>query len=521
MPKSGRLEQLKNLFYFYKTEFTKNSLFYRLYLDKRSDVFDTTKFITDPWEGNAKSGKNILSREFFNVKLNHPMDVFDIFSQRKWKEANLISDFFWLRDVQALGGNNGRKFAQKLISSFISGYRKTRKFWQCNEIWSCAILGERIVNWIFSYTFFASGSGDNFQREVLSSINEQFSHLMKCHKAEFNPYSKLIALKGILFCLCVMKITPKKKVSRILNEICKLIEGLGNNMILLFSPIDYFHIFRSLLEVRFIVKSNNIDIPQIFQNTLSKMAANIRFLRMGNGEITMLSGNSNESKLFIPTSRIIDTALSIVDIRDNADQNMGFEKLTGKKATLIIRTSPYNMRSIFSPKKEPGINIFDFELGFGAEKLINRADISVLYRGHRIRLASNSQNFSRKDKAGNELSFEGETQFFNSLFKFALKRELKCFFDSSRVEGHELIFLSSPNSEFFIRFILNENANLTQIDERNIIVTLNHNEYSFKFIVKENFNLQIKESRFPVIEFSSVSNGKNEAECNWIIEERI
>lgn len=516
---SKGLHRLKNLLYFYRVEFIKSSFFYRLSLDRRSDIFDTSKFIPDPWEGDSDLGKNILNGEFSSLKLNYSIDILEIFNQKKWKDAKFISDFFWLRDIQAIGGNNGRKYAQKLISSFISAYKKTRKFWKYDEIWSCGIIGERIVNWILSYTFFASGSSDNFQKTVLSSINEQFSHLVKCYKAEFDPYSKLMALKGIIFCYCVMNFKQKKKICSLLNEICDLLENAKDSFLKM-SPTDYFHIFRSLLEIRFIVKINNIDLPDLFLSTLSKMAANIRVLRLGNGDISMHPGNSNKNMLFIPSSRIIDTALSIVDIKDNSSLDLGFERLATKKSTLIINTKLCNMKSIFNPSKEPGINVFDFEASFGMNKLLHRSDISVLYNNHRIKLGADSQIFSKKEIQNNLLSFEGETHFFNNFFKFAFKRELNCFSDISKLEGRELIFLSKPNTEFFIRFAFNENVELCQVDERKVFITFSKNTYEFKYVLNDNLSLKIRNLKFPTIEIFAISDGKNEIECNWVIAER-
>ncbi len=516
---SEGIERFRNLLYLYKAEFIKNSFFYRLSLNRRSDIFDTSKFIPDPWEGNPDSGKNILNGEFYSLLLNHPIDILNIFSQKKWKESKFISDFFWLRDIQAIGGNSGRKYAQNLISAFISSYKKTRKFWKYDEIWNCATLGERIVNWILSYTFFASGSSDNFQKTLLSSIDEQLSHLLKCYKAEFNPYSKLMALKGIVFCYCVMKFRHKKKIFLLINEICELIDN-ANNSFLKMSPKDYFHIFRSLLEIRFIVKINNINLPDLFLTTLSKMAANIRALRLGNGELSMHPRNSNENMLFIPSSRIIDTALSIVDIKDNASLDLGFDRLATKKSTLIINTKTYNMKSIFNPLKEPGINIFEFEASFGMNKLLHRSDISVLYNNHRIKLGKNSQNFSKREIKNNTLLFEGESQFFNNFFKFAFKRELKCFSNFSKLEGRELIFLSKPNTEFFVRFVFNENAELCQTDERGVLVIFSQTAYDFKYIFNDKLSLKIRKLKFPTVEITAISDGKNEIECNWTIEER-
>jgi uncharacterized heparinase superfamily protein len=250
---SRGLKNFIDIWNFYRVYFIKKSIFYRYSLNKKHNFFDTNKFVSDPWPGNFLVGKEILDCSFVPDNCNDPINIMEIFSK---KDSNVskfakryAASFVWIRDLHAIGGHNNRKYIRNLISTFINCYRKKKAFWLDDDSWDCAIIGERLVNWILSYSFFASGSNDKFQKEVLSSIAEQFSHLLQCYKAEINSYSKLMALKSILFCLSSMKVNQHKKVLKIIKEIENFVEVSikDEGMFESESPVEHFHVFRSLL----------------------------------------------------------------------------------------------------------------------------------------------------------------------------------------------------------------------------------------------------------------------------------
>ncbi|MDR1391272.1 MAG: hypothetical protein LBI95_02800 [Holosporales bacterium] len=519
---SKKIEKFKQILNFYKVLLIKNSIFYKLSLNKKGNIFDPSKFITDPWTGDFNIGKNMLDCTSLSDNLEFSIEMLEDFSINGKEVSRYLASFVWIRDVQSVGGNNSRKYVRNLISTFINRYRKTRKFWQNEEAWNCAIIGDRIVNWICSYSFFASGANDKFQKEVLSSIAEQFSHLANCYKAEFNPYARLMALKAILFCLCTMKANQKGKIRRTIKEIKEVIQkcikgGVFENR----SPVDHFHVFRTLLEIRFISKINGIELPlDIFGDILSKLASVTRFLRLGDGNISLLSGDFPANSVFIPTRHMIDIALSIVNIKDHFENLIGFEKLATKKATIIINTKPCEVKSKFNPISEPGVNIFDFEASFGIEKLINRSDVSIVFDGYRIKLGKNAEIFFQKSMKDSAVLFEGETHFSNKLFKFALRREIEVSTDKFQIKGTDFVFLSNRLESYF-RFVFNNKCNFRQINQKSILVSLLKSEYIFNVNSINMFEINIlqrSDINYPAIEVLSRSDNLKEIEFSWVIE---
>ncbi|MDR0695456.1 MAG: hypothetical protein LBF56_01630 [Holosporales bacterium] len=520
------LKHLRRAWDFYRISFIKRSVFYRFSLSRKHTIFDTARFITDPWAGDSRVGRAILdSSSYVHAGNETPTDILDSITGKSHENVRYAASFAWIRDLQALGGNSSRKYVRNLISLFIARYRRKRRFYIDHDTWSYTIIGERIVNWMFSYSFFASGSNDKFQREVLSSIAEQFSHLVKCYKEELNPYSRLMALKAILFCLCSMKTPHKYKIQRTLDEICEIIEENTDEggMFGMRSPVDHFHIFRSLIEIRFIARNFGLDLPSsVFTETISKMALVIRFLRLGDGSISQHSGTlTNDNSVFVPSRYMVDTALSVVEIKTYKIKPYGFDRLETKKATIIVNTESCNSRSKFNNFSEPGINVFDFETSFGDKKLINRADISVVVNNFRIKLNEKAKSFARKGAKDTYVFFEGEARFSSKFFEFTMKREITIFSDRQRVDCADSLRISE-NADVSIRIVFNRYTDIKEVGKRSVLLGLGKAEYIFSCTASDAddfWTIHVpNSSNYPTIEIISSLSGHKEIKFEWSVE---
>ncbi|MDR2459041.1 MAG: hypothetical protein LBD43_03035 [Holosporales bacterium] len=500
----------------------KESLFYGLSLNRSGNIFDVNKFITDPWAGNLKVGRAILDCSFVVDGDTEPLNILDTVTGANRKNVWYVTGFQWIRDLQAVGGNSSRKYVRHVVSAFINSYRKAGKFWLENESWDSEVVGERIVNWILLYPFFAAGANDKFQRTVLSSLAEHFSHLQKCYKAETDPYPRLIALKALIYCYCSMKTDQHRKVGRSAHEMYEII-GECIDEVGMFkggSPADHFHIFRSLLETRFVVKNSVADtLDSKFVVMISMMAHITRFFRMCDGGISNHHGAAVHSRVsFMPDRHIIDTALSVVEIGSYADTPTGFCKLETKKSAVIINTKARTARSQFNHPSEPGINIFDLEASFGSNRVLHRSDMSVLYNGLRTRIDEGARTFTKKSTQRDVLLFEGEVQFPNRFFDFAMRREVELAISGQRLGCTDFV-LSSIRMDAWIRFVFTAAVRMREINKKSILLSIGASEYMFTF-VHDDTNIVTSESRtaYPTIEIGLPINAGHPIELNWSIE---
>lgn len=498
------------------------SIFYRFSLEKRGNILNPDKFLTDPWSGNPVIGKDILN----NIvgKSGISPDLMEILADST--DDEYAYSFAWIRHLQAVGGNGSMRLTRDFILTFINTYRKTKSFWLRLNSWTMPLIGERLVNWMFSYSFFASGSNDSFQKTVLSSIMEQFSHLWKCYEAEPSLYARLTALKAIMTCLCSMQNTQSTKIKKAIREICEIAENWidSSGMVANRNPNDHFNVFKGLIEIRFVSKNAGIDLPKrIFVDGLAKMAACIRFLRLGDGKLSNLVGDGYPlNSSLMPTRQMIDTALSVVESKNGGPITIpGFTRLSTKKIILIINTKPCYSRSRFNNPSEPGLNIFDFEASFGLYRMINRADITVLFNGLRIKIGENAKYFSTIKHERGELHFDGEVQQRSRYFDFNVQRKIAIDLNSERIRGMDTTQASQP-FQAFPRFVFDQHTVIKEMHSRSILIIHGNSEYILSISQRsqncELFIGQDSDIPYPIVEICYSATNTCDIKISWMIE---
>lgn len=499
------------------------SIFYRFSLEKRGGILNPDKFLTDPWSGNPAIGKDILNNIVW--KSGGESDLMALLASST--DDEFAYSFAWIRHLQAVGGNGSMRLTRSFILTFINNYRKTKAFWLHLNSWSIPIIGERLVNWMFSYSFFASGSNDSFQKIVLSSIVEQFSHLWKCYGAEPNEYARLTALKAIVACLCSMQNAQPAKIRKAIREIKGITENCldSTGMVINRNPEDQFNMFKNLIEIRFVSKNAGIELSkQIFVDALAKMAACLRYLRLGDGKLSNLIGNGGylSSQGLTPTRQMIDTALSVVESKNSGPVTIsGFTRLATKKIILIVNTKPCHLRSQFHNPSEPGLNIFDFEASFGLCRMINRADITMLFNGLRIKIGKSAKYISQIKHERGELHFEGEVQQRSRYFDFNVQRKIAINLKSEKIRGLDTAQASAP-FQAFPRFVFDRQTTIKEIHSRSVLIMHGNSGYILSIYQRsQDCELSIGQhsaNSLPTVEICYPATNICDVQIAWAIE---
>ncbi|GHT88319.1 hypothetical protein FACS1894113_0480 [Alphaproteobacteria bacterium] len=520
-------KNIKKVYNAFSVSFSQNSFFYKASLDTRSSIFATERFIPDSWPGTQSAGSNILNGIVFSELSDVPLSLVELIIYSPVcngfeDAAKYANSFFWLRDLQAIGGNSARKYARKLIAAFIESYRDEKRFWTRDFQWAPEVIGERICSWIFSYSFVASGADDDFQKEMLSSLCEQYSHLLKSYRAETDNYLKIIALKAIMFCKCfsanIDRRSLRKFASRLDNCITEIFDK--NGMLLTRNPVDYFNLFRSLVEIKFALKGGPIELKS-FEN-LPNMAACIRMLRMGDGRISEFQGDIEPQKSFIiPTRSIVDAAISVIDASSsNVNLPTSFSRISTKEITIIVNNKISNVKSKFNDFNKPGINIFDFESSFGINKLISRADISIIFNKFRVKITKNSENFYKIFNKNGGLLYTGFLQSNSFGLPLVVEREIFVSLSEPKMKGIDYIRIPS-DFIIFSRFVFNKKCEINKPTQKSIIINLGQNKYKLSSIFKQNSNniAVINKSKllYPAVEIGVRSEAEQEVRIDWEI----
>ncbi|MCY3981481.1 MAG: hypothetical protein OXF51_06875, partial [Alphaproteobacteria bacterium] len=111
----------------------------------------------DLWPGVSSRGQELLNDggQLAAVLEARPED----------NAALLLHRFGWLRHLRAIGGDQGRREARRLVLLWLDAHRNGR-----SKVWRADIAGARLYAWLGSFEFFAASAGDLFRAQIVESI---------------------------------------------------------------------------------------------------------------------------------------------------------------------------------------------------------------------------------------------------------------------------------------------------------------------------------------------------------------
>ncbi|HPF78373.1 MAG TPA: heparinase, partial [Alphaproteobacteria bacterium] len=150
----------------------------------------------DLWQGDADNARWLVHSGAFTIggdRLElHNADWTPEDAGDHWIEH--INSFDWLRDLRALGGQEGRIAARYMVENWIDNFQS----WDA-QTWRSDILGRRLGNWLASYDFFGESADSRFQEIFLDSVVRQLRHLGRALPGLLNGLPLLYAIKGLAY----------------------------------------------------------------------------------------------------------------------------------------------------------------------------------------------------------------------------------------------------------------------------------------------------------------------------------
>lgn len=242
----------------------------------------------DPWPGDAGSGRFLchdtfmLGGEQFPVHNGvFPMDGIPAV----W--LSHIHAFEWLRDLRALGGDQGRRQARAMITSWMD---------QCGNAWNetswCPHLtGRRIAVWISLYEFFAASADDVFQTNYFASLIRQARHLSRALPGSLAGLPLLQAVRGLAFAGLAFEGREnwlEQALDLLDKETPKQIFSDGGHVSR--SPAQLTEAIRVYIDIRSALQAAQYPVPEFVQHAIDRMAQALRFLRMTDRHFVLFNG---------------------------------------------------------------------------------------------------------------------------------------------------------------------------------------------------------------------------------------
>jgi len=332
---------------------------YRITLPRRA--VQPAGFVpTDMWPGDSDRG-GVIVRGDFELGGSTIREAYAPWLasgiSRGWLAA--VSEFGWLRDLRAAGGDAARSRARTLVMRWID----THGVWHA-VAWQPGVLGARIASWLGHYEFLSAGADPAFRAAFLVSLRRQARHLHRV--ARFAPpgAARIVALKGLIYtALAFGNRKPLARCMRALEaEIDRQILGDGGHASR--SPSQQLAVLRHFIDLRAALRDSQEDVPHALQTAIDRMAPMVRFFRHGDGGLALFNGSQEDEDW------LIDVVLTRSEARGKpleSAPHTGFERLTANR-TLVLMDVGAAPPAGFDETAHAGS--LSFEMSVGKERLI-------------------------------------------------------------------------------------------------------------------------------------------------------
>lgn len=288
--------------------------------------------LIDQWPGNIESGRWLCGGAF-------AVDEEHVAWQRENWEPFDVSDewiahmhgFSWLRDLKTLGGDQARRQAREMVSSWMQRYRGWRPV-----IWECDIAGERITNWITHYAFFGESADDHFQERFFDCLTRQARHLSRTLPGVSEGLPLLKGIKGLAYAGCAFE-----EHAAWLDQALNILKAETEKQILSDGghvsrcPAQLMEALKIYLDIRYALSMAGHGLPEFVQHAIDRMAQAMRFFLYADKKMAVFNGTQEGH------FETIDSILAMTDTRGRvlrALPHTGYERVSMGRSLLMVDT---------------------------------------------------------------------------------------------------------------------------------------------------------------------------------------
>lgn len=316
----------------------------------------------DVWKGSADKGRWLIHGGIFTLEGDqlelhnanwHPQGV-----DEAW--IKYIHGFDWLRDLRALGGDKGRLAARAMLENWMDQHPFKHDLY-----WRGDILGQRISNWLSSFTFFGESATEEFQCEFYTLLARQVRHLSRTVPGQLHGVPLLQAIKGLIYAGIAME-GREQLLEQALNclhkEIGKQILSDGGHVTR--SPQSLLEAITILIDIRTALRQGGYPCPEKIQHALDRAVPTLRFFRHVDRKFGCFHGGQEGSEdlvkqVMLQTNSRAKTLNSL--------PHTGYERIALGRGVLLMDTGkspkwPHDTASHAAP--------LAFEFSYGRERVI-------------------------------------------------------------------------------------------------------------------------------------------------------
>ena len=315
----------------------------------------------DLWQGDADNARWLVHSGAFTIggdrlELHnadwHPRDV-----SAHW--LGHIHGFDWVRDLRALGGDQGRQSARYMIESWIDNHQN----WdECT--WRSDILGRRLGNWLAGYDFFGESTDAQFQEMFLDSVVRQVRHLGRSLPGLLSGLPLLYAIKGLAYGGLTLEGRENylEHALHLLDEqIDKQILSDGGHITR--NPQALLETIRILIDIRSALRHGGYPPIEKIQHGLDRAVPALRFFRHGDGGFALFN-NCQQSAADIIKNTLMQAGSRARTL--NSLPHSGYERITMGKSLLL---ADVGKPPVWPHDRNAHVAPLSFEFSHGRERI--------------------------------------------------------------------------------------------------------------------------------------------------------
>ena len=311
------------------------------------------------WPGSSDRGAGLVDGRF--RFLNHTVSAEDLAAGRSdtgpsWQAE--YHSFDWLRDMRAVGTEAARAQARTYMSAWIVANQK----WHPVS-WRPDVLARRICNWLTHAEFVSAGADGDFAEKFLDNIARQVRHLRRAGRFVPNGVDRMSITKSLIYsALCLPN--SIRFVPRQIKAVARMSEGqiLPDGGHIERNPMSQMEALRHLIDIRSVLNTATIEIPEALQRAIDRAAPMLRFYRHGDGGFALFNG-STESE-----SWLIDVVLTKAEARGKpltSVPHTGFERVSVNRTLVIADTGAPSLTGLGAHA-----GTLSFEMSVGKQRII-------------------------------------------------------------------------------------------------------------------------------------------------------
>ncbi|MCR9257033.1 MAG: heparinase II/III family protein [Alphaproteobacteria bacterium] len=320
---------------------------------------------SDAWPGSADRGREIVAGrfEFFGKALEAGLPPWQFAEEHApgdpWRDE--LHAFNWLRDLATLGGDASRKTARHLVSSWLDRYSHYDAV-----AWRPATTARRVANWITLFDFVCGAADEALGQRVLAHLALQTRHVMARLADLENWPDRMQAARGLCAAAAAFgdELTDAAdwldEAVAIIDEAAQRLVGEDGGHVSR-SPSAQIRFLRDLIDARAGLTACGAALPESARAAMTPLAGMVRFLRHGDGHLTLFQDSNLEE------AALIEAVLAQTDRRAKAPAvapEMAYERLQAGRSTVIFDVGPPR------PGGHAHASALAFEFSVGRERLV-------------------------------------------------------------------------------------------------------------------------------------------------------